>query len=150
MSVDYRQLSTIGSNNSDGNSQCGRLKDRHVVKDLKDLSMEIDSLNGSDPSESNYVLNALNYINDLNDSRFRQEVECKLKQITEKTSDKGCDTSWDELMCWPNTPPGTLASLPCFAELHGIRYDTSRKFFFITFFLFCSLDKNKLACTFST
>lgn len=38
-----------------------------------------------------------------------------------------CEHSWDSLLCWPATPAGQLASQPCFDELNGISYDTSRK-----------------------
>lgn len=38
-----------------------------------------------------------------------------------------CEQSWDSLLCWPATPAGQLASQPCFDELNGISYDTSRE-----------------------
>jgi hypothetical protein len=39
-----------------------------------------------------------------------------------------CNRSWDTLMCWPTTPAGSLVDLPCFEELNGIKYDTSREY----------------------
>jgi hypothetical protein len=38
-----------------------------------------------------------------------------------------CDQAWDSLLCWPPTTAGQLASQPCFDELNGIKYDTSRE-----------------------
>ncbi|XP_046390386.1 diuretic hormone receptor-like isoform X2 [Ischnura elegans] len=37
-----------------------------------------------------------------------------------------CNRSWDRLLCWPTTPASTLAVLPCFEELNGIKYDTTQ------------------------
>lgn len=85
------------------------------------------SLNGTNPLEGNYVLDVLNFINELNDSRLNQEFECKKREIMGTKPDKGCDINWDSLLCWPYTPSGMLAKLPCFAELHGIKYDTTRE-----------------------
>lgn len=84
------------------------------------------SLNGTNPLEGNYVLDVLNFINELNDSRLNQEFECKKREIMGTKPDKGCDINWDSLLCWPYTPSGMLAKLPCFAELHGIKYDTTQ------------------------
>ncbi|XP_035219762.1 diuretic hormone receptor-like isoform X2 [Stegodyphus dumicola] len=36
-----------------------------------------------------------------------------------------CNASWDGVSCWPTTPAGSLVSVPCFAELNGVKYDTS-------------------------
>ena len=38
-----------------------------------------------------------------------------------------CNRSWDGILCWPETPAGEEAILPCFSQLNGVRYDTSRK-----------------------
>uniref|UniRef100_T1I464 G_PROTEIN_RECEP_F2_3 domain-containing protein n=1 Tax=Rhodnius prolixus TaxID=13249 RepID=T1I464_RHOPR len=38
--------------------------------------------------------------------------ECILKNDTILYPD-GCPTIWDGILCWPNTPSNTLASLPC-------------------------------------
>lgn len=38
-----------------------------------------------------------------------------------------CPTDWDNLVCWPETLAGQMATSPCFGELNGIFYDTSRK-----------------------
>ncbi|XP_071446239.1 diuretic hormone receptor-like [Hetaerina americana] len=37
-----------------------------------------------------------------------------------------CNRSWDRLLCWPTTLASTLAVLPCFEELNGIKYDVSQ------------------------
>lgn len=39
-----------------------------------------------------------------------------------------CNRTWDSVLCWPETPAGTTAYLPCFEEFNGIRYDPSGKF----------------------
>ncbi|XP_037090345.1 diuretic hormone receptor-like [Pollicipes pollicipes] len=33
-----------------------------------------------------------------------------------------CAVTWDEVLCWPETPRGSLASIPCFKEFNGIIY----------------------------
>lgn len=41
-----------------------------------------------------------------------------------------CNRTWDGIMCWPTTPANSTSVLPCFDEFNGIKYDTSRKYFF--------------------
>lgn len=66
-----------------------------------------------------------------------QEIECLILIHQEKDLEsvahlpKRCPRSWDSLLCWPPTQPGIRASLPCFEELNGIKYDTTRKFVII-------------------
>lgn len=84
----------------------------------------------------NYVLNTLHYINKLNESVNPEAIEClerKHQEELQKLSlgileedQQGCEISWDSLLCWPRTPPGTLVTLPCFDELNGIRYDSTQ------------------------
>ncbi|XP_037946618.1 diuretic hormone receptor isoform X2 [Teleopsis dalmanni] len=38
----------------------------------------------------------------------------------------GCPVSFDSVLCWPRTPPGKLAVLPCFEEFKGVHYDTTQ------------------------
>jgi hypothetical protein len=38
-----------------------------------------------------------------------------------------CNRSWDGILCWPETVAGAEATLSCFAQLNGVRYDTTRK-----------------------
>ncbi|XP_076673793.1 diuretic hormone 44 receptor 1 isoform X6 [Andrena cerasifolii] len=84
----------------------------------------------------NYVLNALNYINKLNESLNPEAIKClevKHQEELEWLSlgrrleeQAGCEIDWDSLLCWPRTPPGTTATLPCLEELNGIRYDSTQ------------------------
>lgn len=37
-----------------------------------------------------------------------------------------CQWTWDGLSCWPRTPASSQATLPCFASLNGLPYDTSQ------------------------
>ncbi|KAK1133615.1 hypothetical protein K0M31_011416 [Melipona bicolor] len=85
----------------------------------------------------NYVLNTLYYINKLNESVNPEAIKClerkqqeelqRLSAGAQLEDQQGCEISWDSLLCWPRTPPATLATLPCFEELNGIRYDSSRE-----------------------
>ncbi|XP_050092491.1 diuretic hormone receptor isoform X8 [Anopheles aquasalis] len=53
---------------------------------------------------------------------------CRLQQQLEEelpAPDGDCPTFFDLVSCWPRTPPGTLAVLPCFSEFKGVQYDTS-------------------------
>lgn len=38
-----------------------------------------------------------------------------------------CNSTWDGISCWPTALAGSTSVLPCFAELNGVKYDTSRK-----------------------
>lgn len=38
-----------------------------------------------------------------------------------------CNSTWDGIACWPTTVAGSTSVLPCFAELNGVKYDTTRK-----------------------
>ncbi|XP_015604427.1 diuretic hormone receptor isoform X2 [Cephus cinctus] len=84
--------------------------------------------NGTKPLEGNYIHEVLNYINELNKSHYTEELKClRLKHIDPKSPyDLRCEFDWDALLCWPRTPPGTLATLPCFDELNGIKYDSTQ------------------------
>ena len=54
---------------------------------------------------------------------------CRLQQQAEELlQDVACPSFFDMVSCWPRTPPGTLAVLPCFAELKGVQYDSSREY----------------------
>jgi len=68
----------------------------------------------------------------LNPADIQREMEC-LSQELESVGSSGdsglfCPYSYDTLLCWPKTPAGNLALLPCFEELNGIKYDTSREY----------------------
>ncbi|XP_073970041.1 diuretic hormone receptor-like isoform X2 [Rhodnius prolixus] len=60
--------------------------------------------------------------------KLREEVEkCFNLSITEvPPSEEYCTTTWDGLLCWPNTPPGVTAYLPCVAEIDNVKYDTNQ------------------------
>lgn len=99
--------------------------------------MSWQSSNETVLDNGNYVLNTLHYINKLNESVNPEAIEClerKHKEELERLSSggileedqQGCEISWDSLLCWPRTPPGTLVTLPCFDELNGIRYDSTQ------------------------
>ncbi|XP_033205298.1 diuretic hormone receptor-like isoform X2 [Bombus vosnesenskii] len=96
--------------------------------------MEWQENNESVFDTGNYVLNTLYYISKLNESVNPEAIKCferkqeelQLLSLGTQQEDQGCEISWDSLLCWPRTPPGTLATLPCFEELNGIRYDSSQ------------------------
>jgi len=80
----------------------------------------------------------------LNPTDIQREMEC-LSQELESAGSSGdpglfCPYSYDTLLCWPKTPAGNLALLPCFEEFNGIKYDTSREYpcLFLVYFN-CSL-----------
>lgn len=47
--------------------------------------------------------------------------------IPEQTNVTICPVKFDSVLCWPETPAGTLAIMPCFSEFQGLNYDSSRK-----------------------
>ncbi|XP_055379199.1 diuretic hormone receptor-like isoform X2 [Condylostylus longicornis] len=56
-------------------------------------------------------------------------TQCLIRQFEELSlyeNDTYCPTNFDSVLCWPRTPRGTIASLPCMEELVGLRYDTSQ------------------------
>ncbi|XP_055623581.1 diuretic hormone receptor-like [Toxorhynchites rutilus septentrionalis] len=54
-------------------------------------------------------------------------VDCFVQRQSEKLlTDVACPSSFDSISCWPRTPPGTLAILPCFSEFKGVQYDSSQ------------------------
>jgi hypothetical protein len=76
----------------------------------------------------------------LNHTDIMKEVECYSKEAdfvsSSETSGPFCPYFYDTLLCWPKTPAGTLALLPCFEELNGIKYDTAREYSRMFRFLF--------------
>ncbi|XP_037941693.1 diuretic hormone receptor-like [Teleopsis dalmanni] len=70
---------------------------------------------------------SIDNIDEINQSA---ELQCLLQEHIEtstfgNTSDF-CFTQFDTILCWPRTPRGTLAVLPCLDELQGIQYDSSQ------------------------
>ncbi|KAG7188237.1 hypothetical protein KM043_016100 [Ampulex compressa] len=99
--------------------------------------------NETDVVEGNYVRKVLGYINELNESPGLEELACIEKMHvsavaigdspigSEMKEKAGCEVSWDSLLCWPETPAGSLAIIPCFDELNGIPYDNSREYAYL-------------------
>ncbi|XP_018337529.1 PREDICTED: diuretic hormone receptor-like isoform X3 [Trachymyrmex septentrionalis] len=87
-------------------------------------------INGTKPLVGgNYVLNALNYINELNESFNAEQHKClerEQEHENQKQERQECEMNWDTILCWPRTISGTLASIPCFDELNGISYDNTQ------------------------
>lgn len=89
--------------------------------------------NGTKPQVGdNYVLNVLNYINELNESFSAEHLKCLERehqdQENQKQEQQECEVNWDTVLCWPRTLSGTLATIPCFDELNGIPYDSTREY----------------------
>ncbi|XP_024084858.1 diuretic hormone receptor-like isoform X2 [Cimex lectularius] len=59
------------------------------------------------------------------DLLIQEEIRCFKLMEEERDQKDVCERSWDGLLCWPPSRPGA-AYLPCFEELHGIKYDTSQ------------------------
>lgn len=64
------------------------------------------------------------FLNRLNETQA--ELACELKK-TLTPSSNGCPVDFDTVLCWPQTAPNSLAVLPCFDQLNGIKYDTRGK-----------------------
>ncbi|TGZ41390.1 Diuretic hormone receptor [Temnothorax longispinosus] len=93
--------------------------------------MALFPTNGTKPLVGgNYVLNVLNYINELNESLSAEQLKCIEREYQERENQKQeqqeCEVSWDTILCWPRTVSGTLATIPCFDELNGIPYDNTQ------------------------
>lgn len=63
---------------------------------------------------------------DLQQSQATRLV-CKTQETT-INMDFACPPNFDSVLCWPHTPPDTMAILPCMDDLNGIKYDTSREY----------------------
>ncbi|XP_073978597.1 diuretic hormone receptor-like isoform X2 [Rhodnius prolixus] len=61
-------------------------------------------------------------------ARLLEEAEKCLEQLEADGIPPAdyCPRSWDGILCWPPSPSATIVYLPCFEELHGIKYDTSQ------------------------
>lgn len=61
-------------------------------------------------------------------SSTTSSLSAAVDDITSKSRNTSfCPRDWDNLICWPETMAGQMATLPCFDELNGIFYDTTRK-----------------------
>lgn len=86
-------------------------------------SVDVDVGADETPLESYDNLDAINE---------STELQCLLQQHVDTTTygngSAYCLTHFDSILCWPRTPRGTLAALPCLHEFQGIQYDSSRKY----------------------
>ncbi|KAG8196599.1 hypothetical protein JTE90_014160 [Oedothorax gibbosus] len=48
-----------------------------------------------------------------------------LNDVDHIAGDSFCKVSWDGVSCWPTTLAGTTATLSCFSELNGVKYDVN-------------------------
>ena len=55
------------------------------------------------------------------------QEKCIIASETDRVPFGWCPRIWDKLLCWPPSPPAEFLVQPCFEELHGIKYDTSRE-----------------------
>lgn len=61
-------------------------------------------------------------------SSTTSSLSAAVDAVTSKSRNSSfCPREWDNLICWPETMAGQMATLPCFDELNGIFYDTTRK-----------------------
>jgi hypothetical protein len=106
-----------------------------------------DSVSVTEIEESDRLKELLNHTDIL------KEVECYSKDADSTGSGEAsglfCRHFYDTLLCWPKTPAGTLAILPCLEELNGIKYDTTREYSLILCFwssrhVFTAVTKHRL------
>lgn len=64
-------------------------------------------------------------LGELNENQT--ELSCELRKRLPQVFVPGCSVDFDTVLCWPQTPANTVALLPCFHQLNGIRYDTTSK-----------------------
>ncbi|XP_055918195.1 diuretic hormone receptor isoform X1 [Eupeodes corollae] len=88
--------------------------------DFNELARLVADADGSEIMRSEFVRAAVNK---------SAEMQCLLQQAEENKDANnvlGCPISFDSVLCWPRTPPGILAILPCFEEFKGIQYDSTQ------------------------
>lgn len=66
------------------------------------------------------------------------ELHCLLQAAIEKADHDSsntsyCPTTFDTILCWPRTLPGSLAYVSCMEEFNGLQYDSSGKFFILLY-----------------
>uniref|UniRef100_A0A1B0A4Q4 G-protein coupled receptors family 2 profile 2 domain-containing protein n=1 Tax=Glossina pallidipes TaxID=7398 RepID=A0A1B0A4Q4_GLOPL len=59
----------------------------------------------------------------LQQHKFNKIIDEPKREVT--TNSSSCPVSFDSVLCWPSTPAGSWAALPCFKEFKGVRYDNS-------------------------
>ncbi|KAL9913867.1 diuretic hormone receptor isoform X1 [Glossina fuscipes] len=60
----------------------------------------------------------------LQQQKFNKIIDELKREVT--TNNSSCPVSFDSVLCWPSTPAGAWAALPCFKEFKGVRYDNSQ------------------------
>lgn len=59
-----------------------------------------------------------------------------------------CPRDWDNILCWPKTAAGEIATLPCFEYFHGISYNASGELVLISLHILCvRYSRNFMAST---
>uniref|UniRef100_A0A1B0BXB2 Diuretic hormone receptor n=1 Tax=Glossina palpalis gambiensis TaxID=67801 RepID=A0A1B0BXB2_9MUSC len=69
----------------------------------------------------------------LQQQKFNKIIDEVKGEVT--TNNSSCPVSFDSVLCWPSTPAGAWAALPCFKEFKGVRYDNSPLLWILTLFL---------------
>ncbi|GFU23386.1 g_PROTEIN_RECEP_F2_3 domain-containing protein [Nephila pilipes] len=55
-----------------------------------------------------------------------EEMYCSSSYLNQiNITDIFCNATWDGLSCWPATLAGTTATISCFPEFNGVKYDVS-------------------------
>ena len=70
--------------------------------------------------------NSNTHIN-INDPKLKHCFMEFVKDYLDPDKISGCPVKFDGISCWLRTPLGVLSTIPCFAELNGIAYDTTGK-----------------------
>ncbi|GIX97175.1 g_PROTEIN_RECEP_F2_3 domain-containing protein [Caerostris darwini] len=57
------------------------------------------------------------------------EFYCNLSYLNQAnvSNESFCNATWDGLSCWPATLAGSTATISCFPEFNGVKYDVSGK-----------------------
>ncbi|XP_037815371.1 diuretic hormone receptor isoform X1 [Lucilia sericata] len=56
----------------------------------------------------------------------QQDERTAANSLTSPANFISCPVSFDSVLCWPRTPAGTWAILPCFEEFKGVHYDSTQ------------------------
>ncbi|KAF8792293.1 Diuretic hormone receptor like protein [Argiope bruennichi] len=58
------------------------------------------------------------------------QLYCNFSSLSDDFTSNGsqlfCTVNWDGVSCWPPALAGSTAMVPCFSELNGVKYDTSK------------------------
>ncbi|XP_058981787.1 diuretic hormone receptor isoform X2 [Musca domestica] len=107
--------STASTGHITGDGDLLRLEDIETAAALAIVSG--DTLSSSSSSS---------YVNRTLEMQCLQQAE-RLKTALPNSNDSlSCPVSFDSVLCWPQTPSGSWAILPCFEEFKGVHYDTTQ------------------------